>query len=226
MRLEADREQRVTMKGSARDRLNVATFVAAAVAAIATGFAAFYTEEQASIAGDMERRQLRAYVAMSGIALQPFDTPGGKREWTEFPIWKNSGLTPTRGLRIVHMLSAHYSQGPTVITADQSTFVLAPQDEASPALGAVGPTNGHFVAEGIAVYRDVFGYYHVSRSCRFANIFADWSGKIAGEKIVSESVPCDTGNCADEECEPFRADISKAVKERLGITIPLSAFRS
>lgn len=214
------------MRGSARDRLSVATFIAAAGAAIATGFAAFYAGEQTSIAGDMERRQLRAYVAMSGIALQPFDTPDGKRLWTEFPIWKNSGLTPTRGLRIVHTLSAHYSPGPIMTTADQSIFVLAPQDEASPALGAVAPTNGHFVAEGIAVYQDVFGYYHVSRSCRFTNIFADWSRKTAGEKIVSESVPCDAGNCADEECAPFRADISKAVKERLGITIPQSAFRS
>ena len=129
----------VTMKESTRDHFSVATFVAAAIAAIATGFAAFYAGEQASIAGDMERRQLRAYVAMSGIALQPFDRPDGKREWTGFPIWKNSGLTPTRGLQIAHTLWASDSPGPINFKVDQSTFVLAPQAEASPATGCRCP---------------------------------------------------------------------------------------
>jgi hypothetical protein len=200
--------------------LDYATAFFALVAAVAACVAAGIASCQNSIAGDSERRQLRAYVSMVGINLEAqARNDRGEIGWITEAVWRNSGATPARGLRVFSDISATYAKGPTLSITGPEPTDLAPHDEAF-IIGAGVSTSKtqSFVARGIAVYRDAFGHDRVTLACRTANLFDPEMLNTAkvGEKVTLNSRPCGADSCADEDCKAFR--------DKIGDKAPASAY--
>jgi hypothetical protein len=94
--------------------LDVATFLFVVAAAVAAGFAAWYTRNQWLTAADTENRQLPAYVSLRDILIE-------KRNDSTFdiiPQWENTGETQTKNMLAYvnrHMAEAELSRGFTFL---------------------------------------------------------------------------------------------------------------
>jgi hypothetical protein len=209
-------------QGSGRHWLDYATAGLAMVAAIAAAAAAGLSAWQGSISSDTERRQLRAYVDMNRIVIDAVSRQSdGEISWMTEAVWRNSGATPTRGLKIFSDVGAKYSKGPMMSFGDTPSLALGPGDEEF-VIGALGvPTSRiqSFVAKGIAVYRDAFGHDRVTMACRTANLFDPETLKDAkaGDTFTLHSRPCGVDSCADEDCAAYR--------EQIGDKAPVAAYR-
>jgi len=188
--------------------LETATKVATVVIAVLAFLAAAW---QGFITNDTEKRQLRAYVYMSGISLEAIDT-NGTTSWFIKPIWRNAGLTPTRNMTIISRVITYGkiqggwgSMGPVT-----SPAVLGPKEETVVEItgDAISSDIGDFQARGVAAYRDVFGHWRVTLSCRAAFVFnKDLTKPAVGTVMKIDSQPCSDDNCADEECAPYRTNL-------------------
>jgi hypothetical protein len=138
-------------------------------------------------------------------------------------IWKNGGGTPTRNLRI--SITEGLRDAPLPLDFDfpsddhrnyggqpLPTLVLGPHATASAIrhaelpLGAIpGVNSGKELVYlwGYARYDDVFGSPHLTRYCvQVTSIETDLTGNTS--IVTGNYVPCDRGNCADEECKAER----------------------
>jgi hypothetical protein len=207
--------------GAGRHWLDYATAGLAMVAAIAAAAAAGFSAWQASITRDSEKRQLRAYVDMNRIVIDAVSRqPDGEIGWVVEAVWRNSGATPTRGLKVFSNVGAAYAKGPKLSLTDTPSLALGPGDEEFVFGGSV-PTNQvqSFIARGIAIYRDAFGHDRVTMACRTANLFDPETLKDAkvGETVTLHSRPCGVDNCADEDCAEYR--------DQIGDKVPATAYR-
>ncbi len=134
-------------------------------------------------------------------------------------VWKNGGDTPTRNLHI--SITEALRRAPLPADFDFSSddrnayggrplpiLVLGPHASVSGIrsaeipLSAVSDINNGRASVflwGYASYDDVFGSPHVTRYCvQITSIEADPSGSTSD--VTGTYIPCDRGNCADEEC--------------------------
>jgi hypothetical protein len=134
-------------------------------------------------------------------------------------IWKNGGDTPTRNLHISITAERRNTPLPPDFefpSDDQKIYdgqrlpilVLGPHASVS----AIRPAEVPFSAIpdinsgkeaaylwGYARYHDVFGAPHLTRYCvQITRIEADIAGNTSA--VTGAHIPCDRGNCADEEC--------------------------
>jgi hypothetical protein len=200
--------------------LDYITAAFAFAAAVGGVWAVIAATRQASIAGDTERRQLRAYVYMYGITIEAMRRmDDGDIMWQTEASWRNSGATPTRGLKVLSKVGARYAKGETISLSNPFPLSLGPGDQAL-VFGANVQTSkiSSFTAEGIAVYRDAFGHDRVTMACRSANAFnrEDLNEAKVGDKIQLDSLPCGNENCADEDCKSYR--------DLIGDSAPTSAY--
>ena len=199
----------------------------AMVAAIAAagGAAAGFSAWQASISSDTERRQLRAYVDMNRMVIDAVSRlPNGEIGWVVEAVWRNSGATPTRGLKIFSSVGGTFAKGPSVALGD--TPFRLPLDQAMKSLSSAGAAYQpvelqSFVARGIAVYRDAFGHDRVTMACRTANLFDPETlkdVKAGGDVQRSGSrTPSGVDSCADEDCAAYR--------DQIGDKVPAAAYQ-
>jgi hypothetical protein len=198
--------------------LDYLTLILAFAAAIAASFNAWH---QSRIASDTEQRQLRAYVSMAGIQVEAQGRDEhGELMWMVEAVWRNSGATPARDLRVHSDAGATYVRGPSVSMQLMQFLDLAPHNEAFVFGGGSVPTSRlqSALAKGIAVYRDAFGHDRVTMSCRTAVLFdkeilKDYKG---GQTFMLNSRPCGVDSCADEDCKAFR--------DTIGDKAPASAY--
>jgi hypothetical protein len=168
--------------------LEYATGAFAVVAALAAGFAAFYTahqvriaEQQMGVARDTEHRQLRAYVF--GNSEYPFSSPTPQLREGELLRYKwhikNYGLTPA--YRVLARAEIFFAAStpeelPELIAPDTDTFVLAPGATtyvSSPDPYRLSKRDSQDLAKGVKRvsfrgridYADTFGSHHFSTMC-------------------------------------------------------------
>jgi hypothetical protein len=162
-------------------------------------------------------RVQRAFVFPAEYA---FRMDSGKRNIGINIIWKNGGDTPTRNLRISITQAQRDAPLPPDFefpSDDQRIYggrplpilVLGPHATASAIrhaeipLGAIPDINsGKELAYlwGYARYHDVFGAPHLTRYCvQVTSIETNVAGSTSS--VTGNYVPCDRGNCADEECK-------------------------
>ncbi len=147
--------------------------------------------------------------------------PNGEIGWVVEAVWRNSGATPTRGLKIFSSVGGTFAKGPSVALGDTPSLALGPGDEEFVFGGGSIPTSRlqFFVARGIAVYRDAFGHDRVTMACRTANLFDPETLKDvkAGETFTLHSRPCGVDSCADEDCAAYR--------DQIGDKVPAAAYQ-
>jgi hypothetical protein len=135
-------------------------------------------------------------------------------------VWKNGGGTPTRNLRISITEGRRDAPLPSdfdFASDDQQIYgghplpilVLGPHASVSAIrhveipFGAVpGINSGRELVYlwGFVRYDDVFGTPHITRYCvQITSIDTDLAGSTSD--VTGAYVPCDRGNCADEECK-------------------------
>ena len=135
-------------------------------------------------------------------------------------VWKNGGDTPTRNLHISITEGRRKTPLPPdfdFLSDDQKIYgghalpilVLGPHATASAIRGAEIPysavsdiNSGRELIYlwGYARYHDVFEAPHITRFCvQITSIATDLAG--SASDVTGAYVPCDRGNCADEECE-------------------------
>jgi len=135
-------------------------------------------------------------------------------------VWKNGGDTPTRNLHISLTEGRRKTPLPSDFdfpSDDQKIYggrplpilVLGPHATASAIKGAEIPlsevpdiNSGKELVYlwGYARYHDVFGAPHLTRYCvQITSIETDFAGSTPD--VTAAYIPCDRGNCADEECE-------------------------
>lgn len=135
-------------------------------------------------------------------------------------VWKNGGDTPTRNLRI--SITAGRREAPLppdfdFLSDDQKIYaghplpilVLGPHASVSAIRHAEIPfsavpdiNSGRELVYlwGYAHYDDVFGAAHLTRYCvQITSIETDLAGGTSD--VTGAYIPCDRGNCADEECK-------------------------
>jgi hypothetical protein len=135
-------------------------------------------------------------------------------------VWKNGGDTPTRNLHVSITQGRRETSLPSDFdfpADDQKIYgehplpilVLGPHATVSGIRRAEIPFS--LVSEinsgvksvylwGYARYNDVFGAAHLTRYCvQITSIGIDLAGSMSD--INGAYIPCDRGNCADEECE-------------------------
>lgn len=135
-------------------------------------------------------------------------------------VWKNGGDTPTRNLHISTTMGRRVAPLPSDFdfpSDDRKMYsgrplpvlVLGPHASAS----AIRPVEIPFDAVpdinggrelvylwGYARYHDVFGSPHLTRYCvQITSIETDIGGNTSN--VTGTDIPCDRGNCADEECQ-------------------------
>ena len=134
-------------------------------------------------------------------------------------VWKNGGDTPTRNLRISITERRRKTPLPSDFdfpSDDQKIYgghplpilVLGPHASVSAIRRAEIPfsavpdiNSGRESAYlwGYGRYNDVFGAPHLTRYCvQITSIETDLAGSTSD--VTGAYVPCDRGNCADEEC--------------------------
>jgi hypothetical protein len=135
-------------------------------------------------------------------------------------VWINGGDTPTRNLQLSITLGRRDAPLPPDFDfrSDDRTIysghplpilVLGPHASASAIRHVEIPFNavpdinsGRELAYlwGYARYHDVFGAPHLTRYCvQITSIEIDVGGNTSN--VSGSVIPCDRGNCADEECE-------------------------
>ncbi len=135
-------------------------------------------------------------------------------------VWKNGGDTPTRNLRISITEGQRKAPLPADFdfrSDDRETYgggplpilVLGPHASVSAVREAEIPfsavpdiNSGRELVYlwGYARYDDVFGAPHLTRYCvQITSIETELTGNTSD--VTGSHVPCDRGNCADEECE-------------------------
>lgn len=142
-------------------------------------------------------------------------------------VWKNGGDTPTRNLHISMTEGRRQTPLPSDFnfpSDDQKIYgghplpilVLGPHATVSAIRGAEIPfsavpdiNSGRELVYlwGYARYHDVFGAPHITRYCvQITSIAADLAG--SASDVTGDYIPCDRGNCADEECEAEKIPLS------------------
>jgi hypothetical protein len=135
-------------------------------------------------------------------------------------VWKNGGDTPTRNLHISITMGRRVAPLPSDFdfpSDDRKIYsghplpilVLGPHASASAIRHVEIPFNvvpdinsGRELVYlwGYARYHDVFGAPHLTRYCvQITSIKTDIGGSTSD--VTGAIIPCDRGNCADEECE-------------------------
>ena len=135
-------------------------------------------------------------------------------------VWKNGGDTPTRNLRISITEERRNAPLPADFdfpSDDQKAYgghplpilVLGPRASISGIRSAQIPLSTvpdinsgkeSLYVWGYARYQDVFGASHLTRYCtQITSIETDLAADASG--VTGAHIPCDRGNCADEECE-------------------------
>jgi hypothetical protein len=135
-------------------------------------------------------------------------------------IWRNGGDTPTRNLHISITEARRAAPLPSDFDfppSDQKIYeghplpilVLGPHASVSAIRGAEIPFSAisdinagkdSAYLWGYARYDDVFGAPHLTRYCvQITSIEVDLAGSTSN--VTAAYIPCDRGNCADEECE-------------------------
>jgi hypothetical protein len=197
-------------------RTSLADTKAAAIAATASAKA---SRESVDIAKVSMIASDRAYVHHAGIRHISHPLPDGSIFWRLRPLWRNSGNTPTRGLRVL----IHYELRDDPLP-DDHIFEFPWSVPAPPALlypgGLIGSTtmdilgsdladvaigNKHLYVFGKATYRSVFVEpdEHVTRFCvKAENITGDpnkpWDEKLP---FAIDFIMFSRYNCADDDCD-------------------------
>ena len=161
------------------------------------------------IARDTARRELRAYVLPSGLVFDwKISLKDGRKFMELRAVFKNTGHTPTRSLKLIADVS--------FASVDEEQFNLAPPIEQHNMLGPSEEirTPITFVSDtdvievfkdvknlflfGVVFYDDVFGKSHETRFC--------WRLKF--QKSAASDIPdlvtweySGLHNCSDEECD-------------------------
>jgi hypothetical protein len=135
-------------------------------------------------------------------------------------VWKNGGDTPTRNLNVSITEGRRNAALPPDFdfpSSDKEIYgghplpilVLGPHATVSAIKAVEIPFSAVpdidsratlFYVWGYARYHDVFGAPHITRYCvQITSIKPDSAG--SSSDVNGAYVPCDRGNCADEECE-------------------------
>ena len=154
-------------------------------------------------------------------------------------VWKNGGDTPTRNLHISMTEGRRKTPLPSDFdfpSDDQKIYggrplpilVLGPHATASAIRGAEIPfsavpgiNSGRELVYlwGYARYHDVFGAPHITRYCvQITSIETDLAGSTSD--VTAAYIPCDRGNCADEECKAEKIPLPDD-PDPPGATLPL-----
>lgn len=187
------------------------------------------SSEQIELARDTAQRQLRAFVYASGIEEFPefYANNPTLIHWRVRPVWKNSGSTPTRNLRLFSDCEITTSPLPPGFDFNQlrhrpGTGLLGPNYSSmgglapDPRKPAISPQDILDVQQGRkfiyvwgwARYRTVFpkSEEHITRFCWSISVIGNPLSCKVGvppghpRRLVFGYAHHDEGNCADDEC--------------------------
>jgi hypothetical protein len=214
-------------KPAPRHWLDVATFVFVVGAAIAAGFAAWYTRHQWLTAADTENRQLRAYVSLRDILIE-------KQNDSTFdiiPQWENTGETQTKNMSAYvnrSMAEGELSRGFTFVRIPGNRTVpilLGPRTVATVSFTTLDKScftqfNARdilrkFYIWGWARYDDVMTTEpHITRFCWDMNqvVFSE-----DGRRARLSHGLCDEGNCTEQnpDCMEPKGQITVQFKDTI-----------